>query len=111
MDGSSYQNGPRLVGHIVEPLVERLSVLAVPANKISRRYTVEGREIIASTGRRMTPPQARSLLTLLVEDSLAVRDEITAEIDRLMINDLIVAIREAERNDPLPPAAAALRAA
>lgn len=59
------------------------------------------------TNRRQTPPIARQALGFLVDSALSIGDPDLAEADILMVGDLIRAIREAERNDPLPPAAIA----
>lgn len=100
----------RILSSILDPMVERLSVAVVAnaANEIEARYFAQGREVVAAgSGKRRTPQQARQHLSLIVEDALAVREEVTAEADLIMITDLIRAIREAERNDPLPPASMA----
>lgn len=97
----------RRLDTIMNPLVDRLSVsvLASAANEIAPRFVAEGREVVATgSGKRRTPQQAREYLQHVMEDALSVRDDVTAEADVIMITDLIRAIREAERNDPLPPA-------
>lgn len=97
----------RILSNIMTPMIERLAVVSAPANEVAPRYIAEGREVVAASGRRMKPQAAREHLALLVEDALAVREDITAEADTIMIGDLIRAIRGAERGDPLPPAAVA----
>jgi hypothetical protein len=73
------------------------------------RYRAEGREIVTvHTGRRQTPPKAREALFFMVEGILATQQDDLVDSDILRAGDLIRAIREAERNDPTPPAAAAV---
>ena len=100
----------RRLDSIMNPLVDRMSVavLSSAANEIAPRFVAEGREVVATgSGKRRSPPQAREYLQHVLDDALSVRDDVTAEADTIMIADLIRAIREAERNDPLPPAAMA----
>lgn len=72
------------------------------------RYIAKGRYVVTTaTGRAVSPPVARRAAAELMESALATRDEGLAETDTLALGDLIRAIREAERGDPLPPAAVA----
>lgn len=72
------------------------------------RYVAQGRYVVTSaTGRAVSPPVARRAAAELLESSLAARDEGLAETDILALGDLLRAIRDAERNDPTPPAAVA----
>lgn len=97
----------RRLDSILNPIIDRASVavLASAANEIAPRFVAEGRDVVATgSGKRRTPQQAREYLQHVMEDALSVRDDVTAEADVIMITDLIRAIREAERNDPTPPA-------
>ena len=103
--------GLRPVGEAVDRIVGRLAVVADNDGR-QPRYYAEGRMVVTThTGRRVTPPMAREALHLEVEGVLATRQDDLVESDLLRIADLVRAIRAAERQDPQPPAAAALRAA
>lgn len=69
------------------------------------RYVAEGRDIVnVYSGRRQTPPVAREALRHAVESALSNTVEDLVEPDIAIIADMVRAIRQAERNDPLPPA-------
>lgn len=103
--------GPRPVGAAVETVMSRIAGRAGEGER-EPRYRAEGRLIVSvHTQRRQSPPVARQALSYLVESALAVVDEDLAESDILMVADLIRAIRQAERNDPTPPAQAMRQAA
>lgn len=94
----------RPVGAPVETVLSRVMQRAGEGER-QPRYHAEGRFIVSThTGRRQTPPVARQALGFLVDSALSVRDDDLAESDILMVGDLIRAIRDAERNDPTPPA-------
>jgi hypothetical protein len=104
MDGSSPLSGMQHIAKIMPSVLRE-----VAANEAGRgpRYRVEGRMIVSvHTGRRQNPVLAREALRFQIEGVLATNHEELVESDLAMINDLIRAIREAERNDPLPPAQA-----
>lgn len=72
------------------------------------RYVAEGRNVVTvSSGRVQSPQTARTAAHELLEACFSTRDEGLAETDTLALTDLIRAIRQAERNDPTPPAAIA----
>lgn len=99
--------GPRPVGAPLETVLSRLIDRAGEGDRIPR-YIADGRMVVSvHTKRRQTPPLARQALGFLVDSALSVHDDDLADSDVLMIGDLIRAIREAERNDPTPPAAIA----
>lgn len=116
MDGSPHR-GPveppfgcapfRPLADAIDTVVSRLAVVADNDGR-EPRYRAEGREIVTvHTGRRATPPMAREALHLMIEGILATRQDDLVAGDILRAGDLIRAIRQAERNDPLPPAAIA----
>lgn len=97
--------GHRPVAQPVDTVLSRI-MHRMGGDERQPRYRAEGRLIVSHhTNRRQTPPVARQALGFLVDSALSVRDPDLAECDMLMIVDLIRAIREAERNDPTPPAA------
>jgi len=105
MDGSAPQSGMQHIAKIMPPVLRE-----VAANEAGRgpRYRVEGRTIVSvHTGRRQTPVRAREALWFQVEGVLATNHDDLVETDLAMIADLVRAIRQAERNDPTPPASMA----
>lgn len=95
-----------LIRDTVVPLARDMGV--EPEDTRRPRYVAEGRYIVTvASGRVQTPPTARRAAAELLEACLATRDEGLAETDSLALTDLIRAIRQAERNDPTPPAAIA----
>jgi hypothetical protein len=93
--------------HVSAPLDTVMSRIIARSGETERqpRYVAQGRLIVSvHTGRRQTPPVARQALGFLIDSALAVVDDDLAESDIGMVGDLIRAIRQAERNDPLPPA-------
>ncbi|RZJ46495.1 MAG: hypothetical protein EON87_04410 [Brevundimonas sp.] len=95
-----------LIHSDVTPIVRDMGVEPNEARR--PRYLAEGRHIVTvSSGRVQTPPTARRAAAELLEACLATRDEGLAETDTLALADLVRAIRQAERNDPTPPAAVA----
>jgi len=108
MDGSSPLSGMQHIAKIMPSVLRQ-----VAANEEGRgpRYRVEGRTIVSvHTGRRQNPVLAREALRFQIEGVLATTHEELVETDLAMVCDLVRAIREAERNDPLPPCAVAVAA-
>lgn len=104
--GPGVRPGLRLVAECVEPIVRSLGVEPVEGRQ--PRYRAEGRCVVTvSSGRVQSPQTARHAAHELLEACFSTRDEGLAETDTLALNDLIRAIRQAERNDPTPPAAIA----
>jgi len=100
----------RRLDAVLTPMVDRLSVsvLASAANEVAPRFVAEGRDVVSvGSGKRRSPQQARDYLRFVAEDALSVREDIVAEVDIVMLGDLIRAIRDAERGEPTPPAAIA----
>lgn len=114
MDGSPHRGpveppfgckplGLRPVGEVLEPVRQLVTAANEPRQP---RYVAEGREIVnVHRGARWSPPRARAELKDLYEAVLATTYESLVETDLLVINDLVHAIRQAERSDPTPPAA------
>ena len=100
--------GPRPVGGAIETVLSRIIAQRGEEGVRCPRYIADGRTIVSvHTKRRQTPPLARQALGFLIESALSATDEDLSECDILMAADLIRAIRQAERNDPTPPAAIA----
>ena len=105
-------SGPDLrpVGETVDRIVSRLAVVADNDGR-QPRYFAEGRMVVNThTGRRQTPPMAREAAANLLDSALAIRDDGCSDSDLRSLSDLVRAIRQAERNDPLPPCAVAVAA-
>lgn len=98
--------GLRPVGEARDRIVSRLADRFEGEDR-QPRYYAEGRMVVtAHTGRRVTPPMAREAAHLELEGILATRQDDLVDADILRLGDLLRAIRQAERNDPLPPAQA-----
>lgn len=97
---------PRLVGEVTDAIVSRLAD-RIEGNDRQPRYFAEGRFVVtAHSGRRVPVTQAREAAHLELEGVIATRQDALVESDLLRLADLVRAIRQAERNDPLPPAQA-----
>lgn len=102
--GCSATTGLRPVGETVDRIVSRLAAVSDSDGRQPRYYAAGRMVVTAHSGRRASPPQAREAAHLELEGVIATRQDDLVEADLLRLGDLVRAIREAERNDPLPPA-------
>lgn len=109
--GCSAITGLRPVGEAVDTIVSRLAD-RIEGNDREPRFYAEGRFVVtAHSGRRVPVTQAREAAHLELEGVIATRQDELVEADLLRLGDLVRAIRQAERNDPTPPAIAMRSAA
>lgn len=100
----------RVLSNLLGPMVANLAVVASAANESTERtpaFVADGDRVLDRGGRRwLTVEQARQKLPHLA--FIASRaGEYWAEFEEARLLDLVRAIRDAERSDPLPPASMA----
>jgi hypothetical protein len=95
------------ISTVMGRIVEGAAILASPANTDTAHFWAEGRVIKSAAGIDRTPPEARDMLHTLADLAVSATSEGVSNRWASLLPDLIAAIRDAERNDPLPPASMA----